>query len=267
MARAGPQPRVLVNGLPKAGTHLVVELLAGLPSMRSAGLHLFRQAYVPFGVSPLSSDLDWGRIRTQLIRPKPGQYVTAHFFAHPHLSSLLRELDYRVLFPYRDPRDVAISFAFYAKELQRHPHHAAFTEMLQTDKERIMAAITGLPASDYGPPLASLNERLSVFAGWFNDPLSLSCRFEDLVGSSGGGSDREQLRLVHQIAEHLHRPLSAVQTRACAAAVWSDRSATFRAGTKGEWRVRFDADLTACFERSVDPQTAAQFGYEVGGGA
>lgn len=258
---AGPPPRVLVNSIPKAGTHLVTGLLAALPAMQSAGLHIYRRNYVPAGRDPFSAELDWLRLRHTLAGVKQGQYATGHLLAHPALTEILADLGFRVLFISRDPRDIVISQAHYVAGLKRHPLHRKFAR-LNGESERIAAAIVGFGPGESWPSLPSIGVRLELFKPWLKEPNTLAFRFEDLVGAAGGGDIEAQRQVVMQVAAHIDRALSLDQAEVICGRIWSTASVTFRSGRAGEWRETFDDSLHELFTRDVAASTLADYGYD-----
>ena len=265
-ARAGPPPRILVNSFPKSGTHLVTAALDHFPDLRTAGIHIHQQSFVHGATEESQTraqpELDWDKVHTTLKRAKPGQYVTAHFLPHPPLLEILEELGYRTIFVYRDPRDIVVSTVLYIKSLPRHPRHRRFMEVYSSDEDRMLAMITGVPGDEFGPALGALGRRLRKFLPWMHARNTLPCRFEDLVGEPGGGCADAQLRLLLEIGQHIHRPLTDQMASDIARRTWSPKSATFRTGMHGEWRRRFDARLRREFAREVSGELLAAYGYE-----
>src|SRR5919106_2654273 len=73
----GPPPRVLANSLPKAGTHLVAQLLRNLPNLHFSGRH---HAMPDFRRDPhREMSIDWDSVRRALSSVRDGQYMTSHF--------------------------------------------------------------------------------------------------------------------------------------------------------------------------------------------
>jgi hypothetical protein len=255
----GPPPRVLANSLPKAGTHLVAQLLRNLPNVHFSGRH---HAMPDFRRDPhRQMSIDWDSVRRALSSVSDGQYMTSHFAALPKLLELLADLEYQTVFIVRDPRDVVVSNAFFISNLRRHDLFERFHADFRTTEERIMACIRGFPANDRSRGLESIGERLRSFAGWSDDPRTYTTRFEDLVGARGGGSDHLQLDEVRRIAAHVGRPLDVAVAQAIAQKTWSTRSSTFRKGIIGDWRNHFTEAHVQEF-KSVAGAELIRSGYE-----
>jgi hypothetical protein len=266
-----PPPRVLLNGPPKSGTHLLSDCLSLMPSMMFSGRHFALSEYfVPSGMrsdarpphAETYPELYESRLGKFLRRCPRGMFVTAHARFHPALEELIDELHFRHVLLLRDPRDVAVSHAFYVKREPLHFHHKYFTKVLQSDEERIMAAIRGFgPDAADGAPLLPIGESFAGFIRWLEDPSTLAVRFEDLIGPQGGGDSKRQLATIESIGEFVSRPVDREQARHIAQRMYGKGSLTFRKGQTGDWRNHFtDAHRRAFKEAGGD--TLIELGYE-----
>jgi sulfotransferase 6B1 len=255
--RPGQPPRVLANSLPKAGTHLLTTLLGELPDMRFSGEHLTAFDLVDHGT------YRWERLEKRLSRVRNGQYVSAHLPALEEIFSALDRHGYRALFIIRDPRDTVVSDVFYILGFRRHPLHGAL-HAIPTMEERLMAVVQGMPDERQGIPLMeSMAARLEAYGKWLSNPRTKVVRFEDLVGSRGGGDDAKQLSVIQAIAEHVDRGLSTEEATALARRVWSPRSSTFRRGAIGDWRSHFTPRVVEEVKTSAG-RRLVELGYERG---
>src|SRR5918997_4321464 len=202
-----PPPRVLATSLPKAGTHLLTGVLDKLPRMMAAGIHRSLTDFLRDGAGDLPPRLDAERLRRTLSAVHNGQFMSAHFPADEALRKLLGELGFATVYIVRDPRDVVVSHSGYVTRTTRHHLHGRYRSM-RSDGDRLLASITGLPASAAGPSLESIGSRLRSFAGWLHDPRTYVCRFEGLIGPRGDGSRENQLREIAGLARHVGRELS-----------------------------------------------------------
>jgi hypothetical protein len=146
--------------------------------------------------------------------------------------------------------------------LGRHRQHRRFTRAYATDEDRMLAMITGFAEDELGPGMLGLGTRLRRFLPWLRASNTLPCRFEDLVGERGGGSQATQVRALREIGGHLRRPLTEEMATEIARRTWSSTTATFRGGARGEWRTHFDQRLRQAFEREVGVELLAEYGYE-----
>src|SRR5205823_7183412 len=123
---------------------------------------------------------------------------------------MLAEAGVRGLFMVRNPRDLVVSQIHYVTKRSDHRLHDLFAA-LPDARARLRTAIVGDPAAG----LPSIAERLSYFEGWLRSDL-LVVRFEDLVGSAGGGDADRQHDLLGAVFTHLGVDASEARVRAVA---------------------------------------------------
>lgn len=209
---------ILLNSIPKAGTHLVESMLESIPEMRGR----------------LTKTLScWDEVPTAVIRQlqsvRPDEYQLAHLPAHEELLSCVSQRGFKVLFILRDPRDVVVSFVDYVLSIdQTHMAHSALVA-LSSDAERLEAAIMG--AGRGVPHIGTLLER---FSGWQDYDDTLMVRYEDLVGEGKGGERATQLKTIAAILDHLNLGSDA-QAGPIAERLNRTESSTFRAGNYKRW--------------------------------
>lgn len=258
-----PPPRVVLNSMPKAGTHVLTSLFRAFPRMMFTGTH---HNLNDFSSSPGISarelpDLDVPRLEKALRTVRSGQYTTAHFPFHHIVVSLFRDLEFRSVLILRDPRDVAISHTRYVTNDPRHFLYERYQDLYRSDEERLMATITGFAADEHSQGQESVGERLAKYIGWIGQPSIHVCRFEDLVGERGGGTRGRQREAVTTISKYVDRPLADDQLDRVCKKVWSSRTATFRKGRIGDWREHFSAEHRAAFKESA-ARGLVDLGYE-----
>ncbi|WP_396593047.1 sulfotransferase domain-containing protein [Brevundimonas sp. R86498] len=225
-------PRIFVNSLPKAGTHLVTDQLGRFPDAHNSRLHILTRD-VNRLTDRKTHSLDFEanvpefvkRVRTV----RPGQFFSAHLPFDPALGAAMRDEGLRSIFVARDPRDILVSQFHYVVGLKRHHLHPRIMA-LPDDLARYEALAFGLDGS---PPVLSLRQRLDVFHGWLNTPGVLVVRFEDLVGARGGGDEATKARTLTAIAEHCGLSTEGIAARAATAA---GPTATLRKGKANAWR-------------------------------
>lgn len=248
-------PRLFGNAIPKAGSHLLYQVLQGFAAIGP---------FVIPGVPPVNRDAanrkrDERGILAQLARTRPGDIRYGYLPYRPAYVSWLTAPGWATVLIVRDPRDVVVSLMHYITERQtEHDFHEAFHTIWTTPKARLQAIIEGarLPHSRLSDPASQYGDYL----GWLTHPEVLVVHFEDLI-----------LRR----RETLERILDFVQQRgtwrltlprgqaldALEAAIRPHKSGTFRKGQPGEWRQWFDEDLKRLFkERTGD--LLIRLGYE-----
>ncbi|MEX2093799.1 MAG: sulfotransferase domain-containing protein [Pirellulales bacterium] len=226
------RPPVLANSFPKSGTHLLVQIIEGLPGRVNYGAFLGSEIS-SFQLRERSSDSTRRFIRGFV----PGEIIRGHLYYEPQYAEELAARHAVHYFIYRDPRDVVVSEAHYLRDMNRwHRLHPYFRKAASIE-DAIMLSINGLE-----PPVGRINypniaARFASYSGWLERNDCLSIRFEDLV------SER-QPELVRQIAE-FYAPRTgtpfdvdaAVQTMSTLIA--PQKSHTFRSGKKAGWQREF----------------------------
>lgn len=238
---AGGLPKVLCVSLPKAGTHL---------AERAVCLHprLYRKIIPTLNPQNIGEDGLAGVVESL----RPGQVALAHLPFDPAYPELLSRQGVRTLFVIRDPRDIAVSLAYYVAGQHDHPLHSLYAERPDL-RSRIELAVLG--DGDARPPAPSLESILSGFAGWLFSG-ALVVRFEDLIGPRGGGNGDAQAGTIDSIYAHLRLQHGG----GLAGHVFSPASPTFRKGLIGQWRAHFDPGLNELVEREAGNWMEA-YGY------
>ena len=176
---------------------------------------------------------------------------------------VLKSEGFRVLFMIRDLRDIVVSDANYVTyKCNFHPLHAYYNS-LESDTERLMASIRGVPEHCYPGgerPKAWKNHTKSMLP-WLDEPSCLTVRFEDLIGRGGGGSDEKQIETVEAILKHIGVEISQEEIKQIAAKTFFTGSRTFRKGRIGDWHNHFTEEHKRAF-KEVRGETLIKLGYE-----
>jgi hypothetical protein len=284
-----PHARVFINSLPKSGTHLLA---------KTVELFGYREHFDtlddPARVTPLF--INYREVKDALARDQksparsadgavavgtltpvyvspdafrvwldamlPGRYLLGHVMYSPSLRPLLAELKFRHLFILRDPRAVVVSlldFILDARGMPR-PHflQADFREM--NVQARLDFILDGGTAPRAGVTTQGFAEVYRALLKWESDSDCLVVRFEDLVGSQGGGDAERQRVAIERIAAHLGSRVDDVAERMTT--VFDPNSRTFRAGQIDGWKNELDADMLAHLNAYCAPLCQAA-GYEV----
>lgn len=258
----GDPPKVLANSMPKSGTHLLVRLLSHVPDMRFTARHI-NMKNIP-GISGLDSEVSTEAAKyddiLKLVRN--GQFLTGHVPCIPAVHEVLDRMGFKILVILRDPRDVVVSHAHYVLARKDHWIHGRFITAHPDIDSAITACIEGLPADPVlGGGLPDMDTRINDYIGWLDAPGALAIRFEDLVGSAGGGDDGRQLQTIRRVCSHVQRPEDTTSCRRLADAIWTTKAITFRSGKIGDWRRYFSAEHIESFKR-VAGRSLVKMGYE-----
>jgi hypothetical protein len=247
-------PPVLANSFAKSGTHLLDQIVAGLPGRVNYGTFL-ASLTSSFQMRPRSSENICGCIDAFV----PGEIVRGHLYYDDRYQAALEATNVVHYFIYRDPRDVVASTSHYLRHMNRWHRLAKTFRALKSDEEGIMLAIVGLPpgAPEYLFP--DVATRFRDFDGWLNNPTVFAVQFEELVGE---GRDAKLAAMVDFYAARTPTPVDREATvREIINQIDPKKSHTFRAGKKGGWRNSFTPELTAAFKR-VAGDLLIQLGYE-----
>ena len=208
-------------------------------------------------VSPQRISRRW--LTRRLSKVPDGGFVNAHCIYTPELADLFRQEGMRTVCILRDPRDVAVSQMHYIKQLENHFAHEGYMA-LPSDSERLLVSIRGGELG--GRKLQSLDERYRQFLRWERDGGAAVVKFEDLVGTKGGGSAEAQRLAVVGVARRL-----GVEVEEATMGVVEEElfgvGRTFRKGQIGGWREEFSAE----HERAVEEVLGSllvELGYEAG---
>lgn len=247
-------PSVLGNAMPKSGSHLISQVIQGLPQIGP----FVNPGWMPVTRAEDNSKLDDAATLAILERMQPGDVAYGYVQARPPFLEVLTRPGRATIFVYRDPRDMIISHVFYATQMHPgHGMHKYYTQVLRTMEERIQAAIQGV--EEPGAELSSVRLKYESYLGWLDQPAVLSLRFEDLI------LNREQAlnRLLDYLEERGFKPVlprpQAIQ--ALMQAIAPKKSGTFRKGQPGNWREYFTAANKEQFKQ-VAGDLLLRLGYE-----
>ena len=250
-------PRVFVNSIPKAGTHLLTAELARFPGVQNSRLHLeIRKLKVPDQRTAEGYPvIDMGKVADAASTVRNGQFFTAHLYWTQALQKYLDRAGIAQIFMVRDPRDILLSRLHYIVGLRRHWLHEFLTTQLSGTEDRLRLLIRG---HDEGPFVLPLRGVLESFLPWTRQPSVLTVRFEDLVGSRGGGSAKAKHDALHAIATHCGLDTAHLEALAQTA---TGSTPTLRKGKIGGWR---DELPPAICDELMDEcgDLLAAFGYD-----
>ncbi len=237
---------LLAVSLPKAGTHLLERALC-----------LHEGVYRPLVRTIHDANVDaLGGLETHLARLRGGELLAAHLAYQSTHREAARRHDVGVVFVVRDPRDILVSQVFYIEREQQHPLHGVFAAA-GSISDRLRLAIDG----DSERGVESLADRLDAYSGWL-EFADLTIRFEDLIGTAGGGDASVQQRTLAAVFALLDIQLEGATSRSILDRLVSRASPTFRRGRIGGWQAHFADDaLRARLETALDGRLA-RYGYE-----
>lgn len=231
-------PSILVISIPKAGTHLAERALCLHPNLYRRLLPTLNHTNLP----------RYGGIRHLLNTTRGGQILVSHLYFQPDMAALIQEKEgLKTIFVIRDPRDIVISFAFYAASKKSHPAYPLFVG--KSLHQQIKLTLEGSPSLG----LAPIGEMLRRCAGWMN-ASDFILRFEDIA------SHTSRAHAVKALYASLGVELDASLQSLILSQMISSVSPTFRRGVPGGWREYFDDEINFLFEELVG-DVAKIYGY------
>lgn len=270
LARALPasgRPPLVVNSVPKAGTHLVMSLLKAVPGYWFSGHHvdvdMLRRprSLRNTSLAGAADGAQFDQVFEQFSGLKAGRYATAHLPYSAEVVMALRVLNASMVLVIRDPRDVVVSYVKYVRRRPRHFHYRLFTEVLIDENDAYRAVIRGFRSNAASRGMLSIVDYFASYRPWLNlvDPRITIVRFEDLVGPLGGGSQCSQVEAVRRILSVAGYPNDAPSSEieALAQAAWSPKSATFSTGKIGRWKSEMNEGTIELYRSVVTDQLTA----------
>jgi hypothetical protein len=249
-------PAIFGNAKPKSGSHLLLQVLAGLTRVAP-------YAYVE--ADPVRTITKEGRrrqpeeVRAELSRIPQGVIGWGYVEPSPENISFLCRPGRVNFFVYRDPRDMLVSHVFFATDLyEEHGMHAFYKSLPDFDA-RLKVAITGVEGA--GLKMVSVRQRYEGVLKWLEQEHVLCLRFEDLVNQPQAtlGAVLDELEKTgYRIPTPRPQALAVL-----ANAIRPERSRTFRAGKTGTWREYFSPDHKRLF-LEVAGDLLVELAYENG---
>ena len=241
-------PPIVVNSLPKSGTHLALQITRKLPNVKYYGHFIANSPSLT--LHERSPNSIARRVRSLL----PNETIGAHIHYSPTVKSALRSVNALSIFIYRDPRAVLVSEVFYLTEMNRfHRMHKHFAKINNLD-DRLKLALEGLDKRYPSAP-----ERFLPYAPWLEDGETLALKYEDLIGSAREKNIAKIGNLWRTLSE-ASLPYHSDLEKTLLEAVDPAKSHTFREGGTDRWRKRLSAKQVDLVTEKLRP-VLERFGY------
>lgn len=248
--------RVIVNSLPKSGTHLVESLLEllGYSELEGGfGGSLIRRSHrnifknfkkylrttndfnkgIPIDLDDSDTliDVRW-LTKNRLSKLTTEGFYSGHIPYSQILENVLEQSDVRMIFITRDPRDVVVSYVNYHLKNIHLPYHKLFHQL------GFFEAVKTVLADDWQQGIArkSLRSRIQSVKGWTDSNVAHWTTFEKLVGPNGGGTTEDQFDEITQIANVLQIDISGRSLVNLSRSLFNSSSQTFHKGQIGGWK-------------------------------
>ncbi len=221
---------ILAVSMPKSGTHLlarVITLLTGKESM-------------------------WGTTHTIIDQAKIQKFGASRFYiSHAPCTKENKEIVLRnrmkIIFILRDPRDVLVSYAYWAKKdrsanivahwpYRDHPYGNAQAMASWSINDFISHFIAQYPFKGPRMPLyTTIVDFYKLYLPWQNRADCYVTTFEKLVGPQGGGDKKIQEEEIMNIAHFLGLKLTQEHVSRLTTKIFGG-TGTFREGHRGSWK-------------------------------
>jgi hypothetical protein len=191
----------------------------------------------------------------------------------PYLAEAEKYLDTITqadFFMFRDPRAMLVSMAFMLKDAPA----GSLSEGQTTDPKNLMWDFIngkqknfiqwGVEINQLYPLLweKGVVEFYKLYMPWMKAKKFFTVRFEDLVGSRGGGSDEVQAKTIYAIAKHVGITLTPEKFDYVRSNMFGD-STTFREGSIDGWKKHFTPAMKKAFKKVPGAnQLLIELGYE-----
>jgi hypothetical protein len=207
------------------------------------------------------------------------RFPYTHCCLSPSLLDFYSRSSIKQIIGIRDLRDVCVSIVYQIRKgiwpgFTHNPQNRQQFEKLSFD-EQLLFVIR--QEYEVHPPDIQLQlgiQKVAIQAvQLIQNPAALICRFEDLVGPHGGGSEQAQKDLLRKIGLHIGLFLSPEQINALCSSLYgneknpfgqgnfSDYQSTFREGHIGSWKTVFKEIHKQVFKERLGEALIA-LGYE-----
>ena len=196
---------IVTISIPKCDTHLLTRCISLLTSKTSF----------------------WTTADTieEVIKHAPQKkFLGCHLKYSYEKAKILKKNNCNLFFIYRNPRDCAVSAVYY---MQKHTNIWPAFQSLSFD-DALTSIIIAINQDNY-----------RIYMPWFNEINICVVRFEDLVGSHGGGNDQAQYEAVNHIANQLGLDYNNAQLSIIADDLFG-KSGTFYKGQICSWKSHFN---------------------------
>ncbi len=290
--------RVLVNSLPKSGTHLLEKAIQGFgyssymdqrgiakriidklgygtprfyarPDVKNNSKPLpnenrdqkSKKHNVPIGVfSPYY--VAEKEIEVWLESIKQGQYIKGHVPYSGEFNQVIQKSKIAHIVVVRDPRAVISSMENYVTDAKNWTHFLE-PDMKKLDKnEKFQFILYGGYAKEANVSVKSIKESYQSILAWRNSASVEMVRFEDLIGAKGGGSVEDQIAVLSRIARHLGISNTISDLDGVAKNLYDESSPTFRSGQIDGWKNKLTPAQIDMIENVVGDQIL-ECGYQI----
>ncbi|WP_374961745.1 sulfotransferase domain-containing protein [Spongiibacter tropicus] len=173
---SGSPPRVLINSIPKSGTHLLLQYMTSLGFSDYGG---FLASTPSFTMRRQSDEKIIKKLSGVLRR----EVCSSHIFHSSAVEEFLSLSQLPMVFVYRDPRAIFLSEINYLSTMNRWHRCHKFYKSAESFEEKFRLCLDGIEHESILYP--RFKERISPYLGWLNSKYTFTIKFEDMIASPG----------------------------------------------------------------------------------
>lgn len=237
-----------------------------LVSIQKCGTHLMWGILDSAGLKRVSVRRNPGDSLSPVLMDLAGIHKNQYLWSHHIPSASIRRAiegrdDIKVIFNFRDPRDVVVSqfcWVFSDKKLGgKTDHQKAYMRKVyeHLSREELLTSyikVDKFIEEEYNPIEYFYWGRTLLF-----HPKVHNIRFEDLIGSKGGGDDEVQKETIAGLFDYLEMEANIDEI---AKNAFNPNSETFRKGQIGDWKNVMTKEQIELFNR-LHGDMLKQYGY------
>ncbi|MDF1996308.1 sulfotransferase domain-containing protein [Peribacillus frigoritolerans] len=247
-------PPFFMNSVPKSGTHLLHQLLTGIPQLSMDISNDKKKFFIDdkYFLNIKNFEDHYNRLNSL----SDNEFGLGHVWFTQEYVNILKKLKMKHIFLYRDPRDVLVSMSYFIlRHWKDHPFHEDFNN-LATFKERHLTLIHGVKEK-----WLDFYSYISPFYKWIDDKNTHHISFEELTHSV-----ESRAQALSKLAMYLHEELTLpVDLEHIVNSMIANNdpqtSNTFRSGKIGSWKLEFDEELKKAFKNNSG-ELLIKYGYE-----
>ena len=175
------------------------------------------------------------------------------------------EAECKSVFVIRDPRDALVSLVFYLELLRNNKRdffwvNSEIYNSLSFD-EKLAALMTGSCCTNY------LEAFYKPIMKWCRSSCSLTIKFEDLIGPTGGGTKKKQFEAIKAIASYLNVTLSDEEVVAIGKycvdpeKIQNTFGLSYKKSQTGSWKLYFNEANLELFHQVFSDEELIECGY------
>jgi hypothetical protein len=249
------QKPVIINSIPKSGTHLLSNMLFSVPYSKMRG--------DATDADKFSDDSErFTFLKEQLTEFSEDTVFLGHIPYSKVIDNWLAEKEVKQVFVLRDPRDVAVSMHYYVmKSGEKHYHYPLYSS-LQSNEERLLRVIQGFGEGETiyevnKDSIPNLKLFYEAYLPWIESPNTYVVKFEDLINPEKKYKEVQGLLRFLEITpsnQNIDRMIQRGQN--------PKKSGTFRKGKTGGWRDEFQDEHLESFQQVFGNDLLRKIGYE-----